>query len=213
MATESEDRDDAPARNLGLPRAVGIFSLPVVGAAGLPLLPDGSSFLELLGGAFEREIIEGLVIIAGHGSPFLLGLSLCLAGLVPMGVRGHEILRSWSYAALCMVHVQLILTGIVLVRGGIGLVPHALLGVGIVSGIHLAYYGALCRARRKSSEGTPPHSWIARWGAMLIVTISAWLRLQRIDGVQFGVAVDVLMAAALLLGWRTARPNNPSDAR
>jgi hypothetical protein len=171
-------------------------------AAALPLTPDGSSFLRILARAFEADFFHGIVTLIGYGSPFLFGLGLIVSGLGRTEGLGRRFAQTAILLLLALMEVQLVLAAAILTWQGIGVAPYALLGFGVVSGLYLAYHSALSRAESPSSGGGPSLRWMARWGSMIVIAACTWIRLQWFQGVQFGIAVDLLLVSALLINWQ-----------
>jgi hypothetical protein len=180
-----------------LPGGVALLGLAMALSAGLPLTPEGAPFVRLVMNEFSRGILEGLMMIAGFGSPFVFGFTLFVGHLFFAPAAAKRIVS----VPVSFLHSQLLLVAFVLWRHGGSLAAPALLGVGIVGAVHLVVHTAKSHA---SGDG-PSLVWYARWGATMIAAVSAWCRLQWFADVRLGIAVDVLLACALLIVYVIAR--------
>jgi hypothetical protein len=170
------------------------------GCAALPITPEGESFVQLLGAAFSRDLLEGAMMLVGLGSPFLFGLAA--AGAAVAQGRG----RSADYAArvalhtvLAAVHTQLMLVAFVLAWKGVGVASGALAGFALVSGVAFAWRSARDRAASDEADGGPSVRFFLRWGASVLAGVAVWSRLQVLGGVALGVAVEGVLVSALAL--------------
>src|SRR5690606_9867708 len=95
---------------------------------------------------------------------------------------------------------------------GQGLLPSALLGFSIVSGgyfvLHHARTSAMAGGHEAPTSRGPTQRWLIRWGATVIVAVCGWMRLQMLNDVRMGWAVELMLCAcvmmAVLLGARTS---------
>lgn len=188
----SEAPPEAPAVHLSL--AAHACGAAIAIAAALPLVPDGRSFLGLLRAELERGLLEGLLMLVGFGSPFLFGL----ATLVVAWPRLREVAVEVVRTPIGLVHGQLLLVAFVVWRQGRAIAALPLFGFAIVGAIAYARSGARAPGGRRL-----PLVATVRWGALVVAGIAAWCRLQRLAGIELGIAVDVVLGAALLLSWTT----------
>jgi hypothetical protein len=174
-----------------LPGGVALLGLAMALAAGLPLTPEGASFVRLAMNEFSRGALEGVLMLAGFGSPFVFGLLLFVGHLF----FAPSVAKRMVSVPVSLLHSQLLLVAFVLWRHGESLAAPALLGIAVVGAIHLVVTTATSRA---SGDG-PSLVWYARWGATMIAAVAAWSRLQWLADVHLGIAVDVLLACSLLI--------------
>jgi len=188
---------EAAVQEAPLPGRTLIFGAALAFAAGLPLLPDGRCFLDLVRESFSRSLMEGALMLLGLGSPFVFGLAVVLAGRMANPAVGARIVR----APIAMMHSQLVLVAWALWKGGAALAALPLLGFSIASGIYFAAQVAMVDAQGRG----PSLRFHIRWGAMIVLAIAAWARLQMFVGVYFGSALSVVIISAALL-VRSTRP-------
>ncbi len=161
-------------------------------AAALPLRPDGRSFLAMLRAELEHGFLSALMMLAGFGSPFLFGLAVAIVASPRLRALAVEIVRT----PIGLVHGQLLLVAFVVWREGRAIAALPLFGFAVVGAIAYARSGS----RAPGGKGLSLASTV-RWGALVIAGVAAWCRLQRFAGIELGIAVDVVLGAALLLGW------------
>ncbi len=179
-----------------IPAGVPLLGLAIALAAGLPITPQGASFLQLLWASFRRGMLEGVLMLVGFGSPFLFGLALFVGVVACSRETATRLVR----IPIALMHAQLVLVAAAIVRGGEAIAAWALLGFAVVSGAHLAHH----TARSMASDGRGPSlQWYARWGAMVVAAIAGWSRMQRLGGVELGLAVDVVGVCALGIVFMT----------
>jgi hypothetical protein len=174
-----------------LPGGVALLGLAMALAAGLPLTPEGAPFVRLVLGEFSRGVLEGIMMIAGFGSPFVFGLLLFVGHLFFSPAAAKRMVS----VPVSLLHSQLLLVAFVLWRHGESVAAPALLGVAVVGSIHLVVH----TAKAHGTGDGPSLVWYARWGATMIAAVAAWSRLQWLADVRLGIAVDVLLACALLI--------------
>jgi hypothetical protein len=197
MADTSDDHE-ADVTELGLGRMriwEQLCGALIVAAVALPITPGGESFLALLRGELARGVVYGVLMLAGFGSPFLFGLAAAVAGAA--SVRTSTAVLLLRIPIICF-HAQLVLVAFVLWRHEQGIATLPLLGFAVVGA--LGYALALRRPNpvlelRRNLE----------WGAATIAGVAAWCRLQRLVGVELGIAVDVILVAALVLALGARR--------
>lgn len=182
-----------------LPKRVAWLGLALAGSAFLPLAPDGRRFVDFVLEAFSRSLLEGVLTVCGLGSPFLFGVATAVASQVPTPALAARLVR----APIAIMHSQLVLVAWTVFSRGDAIAALPLLGFSIVSGIYFAVHLASAGA----GDRGPSLRWHIRWGAMLIMAIAAWARLQLFAGIFFGVALTLaLLSAALLLRATRTEP-------
>jgi hypothetical protein len=175
-----------------IPKLTAVFGLGLAGSIALPLLPDGTSFVDLVIEAFARALLEGVLLLVGYGSPFLFGLAAALGILVLEPAVARRVVR----IPIAFMHSQLLLVAIVLMMARDRVVAAvALLGFAIVTALAFAMHTARTRA-----EGDGPSlAWYVRWGAIVVAGVAGWTRLQRVAGIELGLAVDVALVSSVLM--------------
>ena len=188
-STEAPDPETAlhvPARMRVWEQACGVL---IALAAMLPLTPTGQSFLVLLRNELDRGLVFALLMLLGFGSPFLFGLAVAIAGWTRVHATTAVLLVRVPVACL---HGQLLLVSFVLWRHEQGVATLPLLGFAVVGALGFVF-GAKRRAAvlelRRNLE----------WGASTIAGVAAWCRLQRLAGLELGIAIDVVLVGALVL--------------
>ncbi|HWB77519.1 MAG TPA: hypothetical protein VG755_21280 [Nannocystaceae bacterium] len=196
--------DDAHAQpNEALRPACHLCGAVIAAAACLPLAPDGSSFIGMLRAELARGLLDGVLMLAGFGSPFLFGLAVAIVASPKLRKLADEIVRT----PIGLVHGQLLLVGFVVWRDGRAIAALPLFGFAVVGAIAYAFSGSRAPGGKRL-----PLSGTVRWGALVIAGVAGWCRLQRFAGIDLGIAVDVVLAAALLLAFLTARRDAPAAA-
>lgn len=116
---------------------------------------------------------------------------------------GAELWRRMAHGLLSLLHAQLVLTAWVVARAGVGIAAWPLFGFAVVSGFHFASQSGRMSAESEKLAGAPPPAWwLARWGAVMIVGIAGWLRLQSLVGLGLGFAVEAAGLCGMLVAWR-----------
>lgn len=169
--------------------------------AALPVAPDGRSFLHYVVEAFGNGWLEGLLTIAGFGSPFLFGVAVVVAWRMPSALVAARLVR----LPIAMMHSQLLLVTWAVWRFGDAIAAFPMFAFSLVSAIYFVWFSGLKRAE---GDGTGPSvAWLVRWGAMVVAAICMWARIQMFGVVKLGVAIDAawLCAAGLILLSRRAQ--------
>jgi hypothetical protein len=202
MTDEDHDPDpddvlaDGIAATPTLPFSLTLPALALLVAIVLPLHPDGYSFAQLLYVVFQHGFLDGLIMLLGFGAPFCFGaIVLVLAGLGPrvpadLGVRA-------LIFNLSLMHAQLLLVAGTLWSRGEGVMPLAFFAFALVSGGYLVVQHA--RATAGDADAAATQRALIRWGATMIVAICGWIRLQMLIGVQLGWAIEVMLAAGVMI--------------
>lgn len=178
-----------------------VAALALVASAALPLSPAGHSFLTLLRGEFGRGVLEGMLMLAGFGSPYLFAVVVALVpGRVPDALAARMV-----RVPLALLHSQLVLVALVVWLAGDALADLALLGFALVSGASLALYSARAKAEDTSVLQASTLRWYVRWGGMMVTAVAAWMELQRISGLEFGLALHVALGAGVAMVFSVAR--------
>jgi hypothetical protein len=193
------DPDDVLAEGMAkatLPFALTLPALGLLAAIALPLHPDGYSFAQLLYVVLQRSLFEALIMLLGFGAPFCFGaIVLSLAGLGPrvsaaLGLRALVV-------NLSLMHAQLLLVAGTLWSRGEGVMPLAFFGFALVSGGFFIVQRA--RAEASNADAAATQRILVRWGATMIVAICGWIRLQMLIGVRLGWAIEVMLAAGVMM--------------
>ena len=192
-----------------LPSRVGLAGLLLATAALLPLSPAGDSFVALVADAFRRAEMQGLGRRVAVGSPFWFGLAVAgcafVPGSPPEGAQTtHAAAHKAMQVTLSFVHGQLLLFAGTFVWHGVGVARWALLGFAIVSAGYYVHGSALARSQSEDGQGGPKTLWLARWGASILAGICLWARLQMLDGLHLGIAVEAVLLAAITIVWQVA---------
>ncbi len=191
------------ARSIPTPLALRIGGGLIFGAAALPFSPTGLPFWRLAVEAFAMHPVHGAIVALGYGAPFWFGLTLLLA---PGDLREQGGRARVSQWLLGLMHAQLILTAWMIARAGVGVAPWSLFGFAAVSGLYFVSRGGRFSADSANMAGAaPPMWWLARWGAVMVVALCGWLRLQNLIGLSLGWAVEVAFVGGALVAWRTAK--------
>ncbi len=199
-STNTADAADSTRAAPSLGWAVHLCGAVIVASAALPVTTDGRSFAALLLAEFERGLLEGFMMLAGFGSPFLFGLAITVVALPQLRSLAIELVRT----PIGLMHGQLLLVAFVVWRNGEAVGGAGLFGFAVIGAIAYARSGT--RAPGGHALGL---AGIVRWGAIMVAGVAAWCRLQRLADVHLGLAVDVILGAALLLvvlSSRTAKP-------
>lgn len=171
---------------------VAILGAGLAATAALPIAPDGKSFVQFVLASFQRSVLEGLLMVAGFGSPFLFGIAVAVASRLEPEA-GAQLVR----APIAMMHSQLVLVAWAVWRHGDAIAAAPMFLFAIVSALWLA----LSSARKKAEDRGPSLLWNIRWGAMIVAAVCMWSRIQIFGGIKLGVAIDAawLCAAGLVL--------------
>lgn len=163
----------------------------------LPLTPGGRTFVQVAIEAFGEGVMAGVVMVVGFGSPFLFGLAVALGAWL----RDEELAVRLVRGPVTMMHSQLLLMAWMIWRYGDALASLPLLLFAAVSGLYVVQHSASERASGRSAS----FRWYVRSGAVVIVTVAAWLWLQRMTGLSMGRAVTLAGICGLGLILRARR--------
>lgn len=193
-AIEVEADTGDTARVSGICGAAGVL---LAGAAWLPLVADGPSFVEL-----ARAILEGLGPAAAPlllmlGAPFLFGVALAIGGLV----GGSRAVTGAIAGLTAILQADLVYMSLQTWHLDGALARGALVGFAIVTSGAMIAHSSATRARGDA----PSLRWNVRWGALVIAGAALWIRLQGLAGAPIGLAVDVVLIAAAIVVW-ASRP-------
>src|SRR5690606_37493838 len=114
--------------------------------AALPIAPDGKSFVQYVLDSFQRSMLEGLLMVAGFGSPFLFGIAVAISTRMTPEA-GAQLVR----APIAMMHSQLVLVTWAVWRHGEAIAAGPMFLFAIVSGLYL-----LLGLAKKRAEDKPP---------------------------------------------------------
>jgi len=176
--------------------------LVIAVAAFLPLHPEGLSFFDLFLIELSRGLLEGFLMLAGFGSPYLFGLAVLVSPLLS-ATSAPRVLR----IPIALMHSQLLLVAIVIASAADAVAAWALLGFAIASGVYLAVH----TARTHAAGPGPTAIWYLRWGGTVVAGVAAWSELQRLNEVVLGYGLHVLLAGALWVVW-AGRPREPDTS-
>jgi hypothetical protein len=170
-----------------LGRALGLVLLAT---SILPLMPDGRSFIDLARAAFDGGGLQGALFVFWFGSPFLVGLTIAIAGGMIDPVAAVRLIR----VPLGTFQAQLVVVSFTLLDEKV-VAPKALLGFAVV----MMAWSAIHAGRERSAERSPTVAWTVRSAALQIAGLCMWLRLQLAADIHMGMAVDAALACAI--GW------------
>lgn len=157
----------------------------------MPIVPDGPSLLDVLLQVARDNPLGALTMLLMFGSPQLFGLAVGIAGLT----REDAVARAAVTSMVALMQGMLVMLGVGIVGGNV-VAPVGLFGFAIVTGLYLPYASGEAAA---STRGHLSLRWWVRWGALLVAGFGLWLRLQALAGVPIGLAIDVAIAAAVVL--------------
>ncbi|MCX4247338.1 hypothetical protein [Paraliomyxa miuraensis] len=186
----------APA-TLSLPRSTAVLGLSLFACAFFPLTPAGRTFVQVAIDAFGQGLVAGVVMVVGFGSPFLFGLAIAAGVWTRDDATAARLVRG----PVTMMHSQLLLMAWMIWRHGDAVASLPLLLFAVVSALYVVQHSASERAAGRSAS----FRWYVRSGAVLIVTVAAWLWLQRTVGLEMGRAVIMAGMCALSLLLRARR--------
>jgi hypothetical protein len=175
----------------------------IAACVALPITPSGQSFLALLRGEFERGLLEGFMMVAGFGSPFLFGLSIAMVALPQLRGVANELVRT----PIGLMHGQLLLVAFVVWRHGQSVGAAGLLGFAVIGAIAYARSGV----RAPGGHRLMLRDTI-RWGATVLAGVAAWCKLQRVADLRLGLAVDVVLVVAVALVLLSLRRRSAQQA-
>lgn len=176
---------------------IALLGVALAATAALPIAPDGKSFVHFVLASFQRSILEGLLMVAGFGSPFLFGIAVAVASRMTPEA-GAQLVR----APIAMMHSQLVLVAWAVWRHGEAIAAGPMFLFAIVS----AGYLALSSAKKRAEDRGPSLEWSIRWGATIVAAVCMWSRIQMFGGVKLGLAIDVAwLCAAMLVLLTTPR--------
>ncbi|MBL9104768.1 MAG: hypothetical protein JNL82_27740 [Myxococcales bacterium] len=184
-----------------------ILGLVLAATIALPLGPGGQSLLELLLAALREHPANGAILLIMLGSPHLFGLAVAFAGVTRADSVPLRVVLTYPVAIM---QAMLVMFAVNVQQAPV-VAPRAILGFALVSGLYLPYAAGAAAASSRERLGI---RWYVRWGALLIAGTGLWLRLQAQVGLKLGPAVDVALAAAVLLLASLARrdpPEPPSE--
>src|SRR5688572_17614180 len=122
------------ARDDRLPRRVAVLAIVLASTAALPIAPDGRSFLEYVREAFARSVLEGVLMVAGFGSPFLFGIAVAVASRMEP-VAAAQLVRG----PIVMMHSQLLLVAWAVWKHGEAIAAGPMFLFAIASAIYLVF--------------------------------------------------------------------------
>lgn len=178
-----------------LPRSATLLGIALFACAWLPLTPGGRSFFAVAAQTFDEGFMAGVVMVIGMGSPFLFGLAVALGSLRRDDQQAAALVRT----PVTMMLSQLLLLSWLIWRSGDMVAGFPLLAFAVVSSVYVIQHSASSRAAGRPAT----FAWYVRWGAMVVSAIAGWLLLQRVGGLQMGVAVQIGGLCGLGLVLRT----------
>ncbi len=195
VATLTCNDGGVAAPRASLDARIGILGLVLAATAALPVSPDGRTFVHYVFEAFRQGWLDGVLTIAGFGSPFLFGLAVVVAWRLPSPAVGARLVRY----PIAMMHSQLLLVSWAVWRFGDAIAAFPMFAFSLVSSIYFVWFSGLKRAEGDGSG--PSLTWLVRWGAVVVAAICMWARIQMFGVVKLGVAIDAawLCAAGMIL--------------
>ncbi len=171
--------------------------------------------------AFGQGVLSGLSALTSIGGPSLLAALLLMLWWLDPGHQqaprpvspegesnGEEpatltTLKSAIRGLTTVFHAQLVVIAWNLWRASEApslqmVAPWSLLGFAVVGGIYLAYRTAQAGAEQ-GGTGELSIAWHAHWLGIVVLGLCGWLRLQVVDGIALGWALEVYALGALLL--------------
>ena len=186
-----------------LPLSQVVPGLTLFASIALPLTRDGLSLLDVFLRLVAANPIGGLTFLVMFASPQLFGLAVALAGVV----RDERRALLGVQVPLAILQAMVFLAGITVVGNTRVLAPWSLLGFALISSGYYLYASGEAAA---ASRGGLSLRWHVRWGALLVVGLGGWLRLQATRGLHLGIALDVAtISAAVLLALSVRVPPRP----
>lgn len=171
-----------------IPLPQALLGLTLFASVALPLTRTGVSLLEIFLQMLRQSPIGALTFLIMFASPQLFGLAVALGGL----------LRSRGAVALTVQVPVIVLQGMTALTGA-----SLLSAPGTIAPLAYVGFAMVTTAFYLHSSASAPAGlglrWHLRHGALLVVGLGLWLRLQSLAGAGLGVAVDVATVAAALL--------------
>lgn len=189
-----------PRPVIPLPQA--LLGLTIFASIALPLTRTGLSLLDILLRMLVDSPMGALVFLIMFASPQLFGLGVAVGGLL----RDRGAVEACVQVPVIVLQGMTTITGLSLISAPRAIAPLAFVGFAAVTSGHYLYASA--HATERGGLGL---RWHLRHGALLIVGLGLWLRLQSLGGANLGIAVDVATAAAALLltSLAATRPRRP----
>ena len=171
-----------------IPLPQALLGLTLLASVALPLTRTGISLLEIFLEMLQQSPMGALTFLIMFASPQLFGLAVALGGLL----RSRGAVEIAVQVPVIVLQGMTALTGASLLSAPRTVAPLAYVGFAVVTtSLYL-----------HSSANAPAGlglRWHLRHGALLVVGLGLWLRLQSLAGAGLGVAVDVATVAAALL--------------
>ncbi len=185
-----------------IPLPQALLGLTLFASIALPLTRAGLSLLDILLRMLGDSPMGALVFLIMFASPQLFGLGVALGGLL----RSRGAVEALVTAPVIVLQGMTALTGMSLVSAPNTVAPLAYVGFAAVTSLHYLYASA-------NAPGGLGMRWHLRQGALLVVGLGLWLRLQALGGASLGIAVDVATVAAALLLTSLARDPNATRSQ
>jgi hypothetical protein len=190
-----------PRPVIPLPQA--LLGLTIFASIALPLTRDGLSLLDIFLRLLVDSPIGALTFLIMFASPQLLGLGIAIGGLL----RDRGAAEALVMTPTIVLQGMTALTGMSLVSAPRTVAPLAYVGFAAVTSLRYLHAAA-------NAQAGLGLRWHMRHGALLIVGLGLWLRLQSLGTGRLGLAIDVATAAAALLLTSLARdPAGPPRQR
>ncbi len=178
-----------------VPLRVTLAALALFACAWLPISPEVNTTLaRVLMNAFRNDWLHGALLALVIGAPYLFGLAVALASRVRGGYTAL-LVRAWT----TWLQFEVALIGLLALRIFVPdpdevevRAPWAIIGVAGVT--------VLAFVHRLASPNVLQLGFYARWGALLVVGVFAWLELQAFGhGPEVGAFWHGTLGAAFLL--------------
>jgi len=163
-----------------------VAGLALAGTVALPITGGGPSILQGILEAFGDGWVDGVLMLLLFGAPYLLGLFVAVAA-ARKSPRSALLLR----VPITILYGELVLLALFLLKDqNDAVAPWSLIGFVAV---------ATLRAVAHTGRGAAGVVWTARWGAMLVAGLFAWVLLQAMSHGASLISPWATFGAALLV--------------
>ncbi|MBK7828102.1 hypothetical protein [Nannocystis sp.] len=181
-----------------VPRTHAVLGLTLFATIALPITQGGESLLDILLPLLRESPLGGLTVLVMIACPQLFGLAVAVGHLL----RDEQTAIPFVQLPISVMQGMIFLIGVSLISAPKPVAALSFIGFAFVSSGYYLYASAEAAA---SARGGLSLRWLVRWGALLIAATGLWLRMQALRGLHMGIALDVAVAAALLLLALNAR--------